>query len=193
MAYCDDTPVILDIFLWERPENQTIFSIFTGRILVMMNATLVWDGNLHTAMAHSWMRPSQIIHTSVGAIGEINTPEKKDDRDWTKVIVDQIILSEGRESSFKYCHGPYIDIDIAFQQPWGNALALIWWFHTIGAQCRMQQLDPKRSLFELTSGWQPPALSQDDLKCPVGAGNRTEWKWYLFLWLASLSLKASTK
>ena len=116
MADCDDTPVILDIFLWERPENQTIFSIFTGRILVMMNATFVWDGNVHTAMAHSWMRPSQIIHTSVGAIGEINTPEKKDNRDWTKVIVDQKILSEGRESSFKYCHGPYIDIDIAFSR-----------------------------------------------------------------------------
>ena len=54
MASCD-TPVILNFSLWENPRlnNRMIFSVTTGRILVVMIATLVWDDNLHTATAHN--------------------------------------------------------------------------------------------------------------------------------------------
>ena len=50
------TSVILNISLWEspRPENWTLFSIITGRILVGMITSLVWDDTLQTATAHSW-------------------------------------------------------------------------------------------------------------------------------------------
>ena len=67
-----DTASILHISLWEswRPENWTIFSIITGRILVGMIATLVWDGNLLTATGHSWMWSTQTRQTAFGAIGE---------------------------------------------------------------------------------------------------------------------------
>ena len=50
-AQCSFDVIVL-ISLWEnpRPENRTIFSIITGRILVITTATLVWGGNLHKAV-----------------------------------------------------------------------------------------------------------------------------------------------
>ena len=46
MVICD-TPIILDIALWEgrRPESETLSSRITGLILVSMIAILVWDSN----------------------------------------------------------------------------------------------------------------------------------------------------
>ena len=80
-----NNPIIRDILLREipRPENQTIFSIITGRILVGLNAILVWDCYLHTATAQSWMW--------VYNLGQLETsahPRKKADCDWTKVMTD---------------------------------------------------------------------------------------------------------
>ena len=49
------SPIILSISLWESPrsENQTLFSIITGQILVGMFINLVWDDNLQKVVAHS--------------------------------------------------------------------------------------------------------------------------------------------
>ena len=71
---------ILKISFWEspRPDNRTIVSIITGRILVDMIATLAWDGNLHTATAYSWIRSTQINNTAFGAIGEIWSTKMED-------------------------------------------------------------------------------------------------------------------
>ena len=71
-----DTSVILHIFLWESPspENWPIFSIIKGMVCM---GTLVWDGNLPIMMAHCWMSLKQMHHIALGAIGEINTLQKK--------------------------------------------------------------------------------------------------------------------
>ena len=76
-CHIHDTPVLLGISLREsqRPENWTIFPIITGRILAGMTATLVWNGNLHNATAHSWMWSTQMCHFALWAISEISTPE----------------------------------------------------------------------------------------------------------------------
>ena len=57
VAQCE-TSIILDISLWESPrlERRTIISEMTGRALVSVHATFVWDGNLHAAKTRSWMR-----------------------------------------------------------------------------------------------------------------------------------------
>ena len=55
-----------------RPENGTIISIITGRTLVGMIITPIWDGILYTATAHSWMQSSHMRHTAFGTIGKIS-------------------------------------------------------------------------------------------------------------------------
>ena len=55
-----------------------------------------------------------MTHIAFGVIGEIGTPEKED-QDWTTVTVDYKSLSEGHENFFKYCQGPYIDVDIDYK------------------------------------------------------------------------------
>ena len=83
MAPCD-TPVIIEISLWESPwpENRTITSIITCRILVSMLAILVWSGNLHTATAYMQLNAinTNATHRLWGN-WEISTPVKKTDRD----------------------------------------------------------------------------------------------------------------
>ena len=78
MAPCD-TPIILDISLWERIrlENEIVFSINRGRKLVGMTLTLVWDSNLHTTTTHSWMWSTHMRHTAFCVIGEMSTREKE--------------------------------------------------------------------------------------------------------------------
>ena len=67
----------------------------------------VSNGNLHAAAAQRWM------WSAFEVIGEIITPEKEGWAYSTKIMVNhKKSLSEGRESSFKYCQGPYVDIYI---------------------------------------------------------------------------------
>ena len=133
MAHCD-TPVIRNISLWERKpttrELRTMISIIKCRILVEINATYVSDGNLLTSSVHSWMRSSQMRHTSFGAIGEICILFFfKFDRDWAKVMIDNKILSECRERSF-YLYYRWASIDKDFHQAkqyhwYGDSIQLV--------------------------------------------------------------------
>ena len=58
------------------PCDTPICSIITGLILVGMTTTLAWDGNLHTAAAHSWMWSTQMHHT-LGQLGNHHSRERK--------------------------------------------------------------------------------------------------------------------
>ena len=118
MAPCD-TPVILEISLWESPwpENRTITSIITGRISVSMHAILVWCGNLHTATVFSWMGLTQMRHTALEAIGKSAPPWKRP-TGTARVLVDHGTLSKGRESSYIYSQWTSIKINIDFHQLW---------------------------------------------------------------------------
>ena len=122
--------------IWE----PNIFSIITGRILVGMIATLVWDSNFHTLTAHSWMWSTQMCHTALGEIRHISATKKEgwpgldksDGRPKKK-------LSKGRERSFKYCQWPYININTHFHQLLDKMVAFGGWFHT-GSQCKCHAL-----------------------------------------------------
>ena len=52
-----DTPVSLDIALWDspRPDNRTMSSRIPSGILVCMIATLFWNCNSWIATAHNWV------------------------------------------------------------------------------------------------------------------------------------------
>ena len=67
--------------------------------------------------------------------GEISTPGKKGGHDRAKVGFDHKTLSEGPKRYIIYSRWACIDIDIEFHQLWGNAVALVGWFQTIGGQC----------------------------------------------------------
>ena len=97
-----------------------------------MIATLVWDGNMHTASGHSWK--AQMRHFAFDVTGAISTHEKQGWPVLDKVMIEHKSLSEGREMCFKYCQDPYIDIDIDFHLLCGKTGALAGWFHTFSGQ-----------------------------------------------------------
>ena len=147
MAPCD-TPLILDIFLWERPKynNRTTFSIITSRMLIGRIATLVLDGKLYTAMTHSWTRSTQMHHTALGQLGKSELLRKKAERVRTKLMVDHKSVLESREKTLKYCQVPYIAVDRDFHYLCGKTVALVKGFHSIDGQCNIkwQLLSHKR-------------------------------------------------
>ena len=137
MAPCD-TPLVLDISLWEspRPERLTLFSIITGWVVVDMTSVMFSDSNLHTAMAHSWMWSTQMRCTAFGAICEISTLEKEcwpglDGHKWWPTIK---LCQRVARSFLNICQGLCIDFDIYFRKLWGKTVELEGWFHTIGKQ-----------------------------------------------------------
>ena len=129
-----ETPLILDISLWENPrqENWISFSIITGWLAVGMISITFSDSNLHTTTAQSWMWSTQKRYTAFGAIGEISTQEKEGWPGLEKVMADHKPLPEGRQKSSKHCQGPYSDFDIDLHWSWGKTVELVGWFHTIG-------------------------------------------------------------
>ena len=58
-----DTPVFLDIALWDSPraDNRTMSSRISDGILTGTIATLFWNCNWCTATAHSWMYSIQML------------------------------------------------------------------------------------------------------------------------------------
>ena len=104
-------------------EPNNIFNDYRPNTAIMI-ATLVWDANLHTAMAHSWLWSTEMHHTAFRV-----------DWDWTSVVIDHKILADGRKRSFKYHQGPFIDTYIASHQLCGKKVAPMGWFLIIGGQC----------------------------------------------------------
>ena len=120
-----DTPIILDISLWESPQSESgiMFSMITGPILVGIINNLVWGGNLHTAITHSWIWSTQMRHTAFGTIGEIITPNKKANWDWTELMV---VRGSRDVFCILYIYMLHItEIQIDFHQLWGDTVVLV--------------------------------------------------------------------
>ena len=64
---------------------------------------------------------------------------KKGDWDSTNAMVHHKPMPGGCATSFTYCEGDYIDIDMCYHQLWGKMFTLVGWFHTIGGQCILKQ------------------------------------------------------
>ena len=135
MTHCD-TPVILDISLWEypRPDNRMIITMITGWILVGMVTTLVWHGNLCTATAHSWMCSAQIGRATFGVVGELNTPEKRLIRTGQKCWSTENFMRGSGEVLY------IVEISIDFHQLWGETDARVWWFQRVGGSVTLASL-----------------------------------------------------
>ena len=90
-----------------------------------MIATLVWDSNLHTPTAHSWIWVVQMGHV-FRLVGEISTQKEKADCVRTKMLTDHKTLSKGHESVFVYREKASFVIDIDSHQMRGKTNALLW-------------------------------------------------------------------
>ena len=124
-----DSPVILDISLWEslKLKNQALFPIVIGRILVGMIAALVWGGwvciqRRLTAECDLYQCAMPCM-LPLRQLGKSALWRKMVNRDRTKVMVDHVV--SGSRDVFRYCLGPYIDIDIDIHQLWGKMAALV--------------------------------------------------------------------
>ena len=121
-----DTPIILD-FSFSRITAQILIGMLPIRfeMIICTQRRLTIECDQHKCAT-----------LYLGQLGKSALSRKKADRDWTKVIVDHKALSEGHETSFKYCQGTFIDVDIYFHQLWGKTVPLVEWFHAIGGrQC----------------------------------------------------------
>ena len=157
-----DTPVSLVISLWEkpRPENQAILSIITGyhdchwfEMVICIQRGLTTDSkNLRqhrSNVSSCWWTCSISKGILCGLTSDCDqhkyatlfwgywdsgTPDKESLSGLDKEITVHKSLLESRNKSFKYCHGPYNDIGIDFQQLWVKTVASVGRFHTIGGQ-----------------------------------------------------------
>ena len=68
-----------------------------------MDTTLVSDGNLNTATAHSWMCSTQMWHIALQATVEISIPHKNSDSDRKQVIANHSTSLDGCKRSFMFC------------------------------------------------------------------------------------------
>ena len=131
MTPCD-APIILDISLGESPGavHQIMFKKVIGRLLVGVITKLVWDRNLHTVTAYSWMWSTQTGHTAFGTIGKTSPPDKKltgTEQKWLSTIKLCQRVARGH-----LCRGSPFEIDTDFHQRWGKTVALVGWFHSVG-------------------------------------------------------------
>ena len=117
MAPCG-TPVLLDICFREnpRPDNRTIFSIITDRILAGM--ITIW---FEMGICIQQLLTAECTPLPWGNRGNQHSRERR--------------LNGVARDLFEYCQGLYIDINKDFYQLGGKTVTMVGWFNSIGGQC----------------------------------------------------------
>ena len=112
-----DTPVILDISLWEipRPDNRTI--IQAGMAWFPHEFKMVICIQRQVNAECDW---SKFDTLPLQQLGESALPGEKAHHDRTKMMVDNKTSSEGRKRSFIYFQCASIETDLDFRQLWGK-------------------------------------------------------------------------
>ena len=128
-----DTPVILDTSLWESPwpENRTIQAGYWlawlplwFEMVICTQRRLTAEPNVININASPCLQMDQSVLRG-----------KKVEWGRIKVMVDHKSLSDGREMSFDYWQGPYIDNDKDVHQLLCKTMvALVGRFHSLGGQ-----------------------------------------------------------